>query len=116
MQNKICGETVRGPRPLKEVLVAAVEAIRTYEYASARELLREASSIDMENPEIYNLLGITYEKEGDYLKASKFYRVAYYMDQTFVAPSDNLERISVMFHKNSSNINWGFERIGGELT
>lgn len=100
---------------LKKVLMAAINAIKSYDYRSARELLREASSIDMENPEIYNLLGISYEKEGDYLRASKFYRVAYYMDQTFSAPSDNLDRVCTLFSHKHPSINWGEERITGGI-
>lgn len=100
---------------LQRVLLHAVNAIKSYDYHSARDLLREASSIDMENPEIYNLLGISYEKEGDYLRASKFYRVAYYMDQTFLAPSDNLDRVCTLFSHKPTNINWGLERITGGI-
>ena len=47
---------------LQKVLLDAVDAIKAYDYHSARDLLREASSIDIENPEIFNLLGICYEK------------------------------------------------------
>ena len=100
---------------LQKVLLDAVDAIKAYDYHSPRDLLREASSIDMENPEIYNLLGISYEKEGDYLRASKFYRVAYYMDQTFSAPSDNLDRVGTLFSYKSTDINWGLERITGGI-
>ncbi len=100
---------------LQKVLLDAVDAIKAYDYHSARDLLREASSIDIENPEIFNLLGICYEKEGDYIKASKYYRVAYYMDQTFSAPSDNLDRICTLFSYKSTDINWGLERITGGI-
>ncbi|MFQ7078131.1 MAG: hypothetical protein ACLRSW_09480 [Christensenellaceae bacterium] len=63
----------------------------------------------MENPEAYNLLGISYEKEGDRIKASKFYRVAYYMDQTFKAASDNLDRVCGFWYKGAGNIAWGLK-------
>lgn len=76
----------------------------------ARELLREAISEDMENPLIYNLLGISYEYDGDRLKASKFYRVAYYMDQTFKAASDNLDRVGrFSYYENYKSISWGID-------
>ena len=101
---------------LQKVLLAAVNAIQSYDYRSARDLLKEASSIDIENPEIFNLLGISYEKEGDFIKASKYYRVAYYMDQTFSAPSDNLDRVGTLFSYKSTDINLGLERITGGVS
>ena len=69
-----------------KLFLKASREIRAGEYQKARMTLREASRLDMENPEAYNLLGISYELEGDMLKAAKFYRVSYYMDQTFQAP------------------------------
>mgnify|MGYP005792285123 FL=1 len=87
----------------------AAEAIRTGENFRARCILRKAVSENMENPEAYNLLGISYEKEGDRIKASKFYRVAYYMDQTFKAASDNLDRVCGFWYKGAGNIAWGLK-------
>lgn len=98
---------------VQKILLDAVNAIKADDYRSARALLKEASSIDMENPAIFNLLGICYEREGDYLRASRFYRVAYYMDQTFTAPSDNLDRVCTMFSRKTPPVNWGLERITG---
>ena len=113
MQRQICGK--KTVASVRELLLDAVEAIKAFDFANAKKLLKEASSLDMENPALYNLLGILYEREGDFIKASKFYRVAYYMDQTFRAPSDNLERVCSFFSYKSQNINWGLERItGGE--
>ena len=63
-------------------------------------------------PETYNLLGISYEKEGNLLKASRFYRVAYYMDQTFQAAADNLERVCQFWRKDSKDIQWGLSIDG----
>lgn len=68
----------------------------------------------MENPEVYNLLGILYELNGDRLKAGKFYRVSYYMDQTFSAPAENLDRVCSFFAHGKPEIKFGSERIGGE--
>ena len=94
----------------EEVLLqSAAEAIRAGENFRARCILRKAVSENMENPEAYNLLGISYEKEGDRIKASKFYRVAYYMDQTFKAASDNLDRVCGFWYKGAGNIAWGLK-------
>lgn len=100
--------------PCDEKLRLAVEAICRQDYKSARAYLEQAVSLDMENPEVYNLLGILYELNGDCLKAGKFYRVSYYMDQTFSAPSENLDRVCSLFPCGKPNIKLGLERIGGE--
>lgn len=92
-----------------DLLKKAADAIRSKNFSTARVLLKQFMSTDMENPEAYNLLGISYELEGDRLKASKFYRVAYYMDQTFRAPSDNLSRVCDFCYKGYSDISWGLE-------
>jgi len=77
--------------------------------ARAKATSIQATPELMENPEAYNLLGISYEKEGDRIKASKFYRVAYYMDQTFKAASDNLDRVCGFWYKGAGNIAWGLK-------
>lgn len=100
--------------PCDEKLRLAVEAIHAYDYKCARAYLEQAVSLGMENPEVYNLLGILYELNGDRLKAGKFYRVSYYMDQTFSAPAENLDRVCSVFLYEKPEIKFGLERIGGE--
>ncbi len=92
---------------VSELFQKAISLIVGGDYVKAREVLRESTAIDMENPEAYNLLGISYEMEGDRLKAARFYRVAYYIDQTFAAAAANLDRISDFRYKDFSNISWG---------
>lgn len=96
-----------------KLFLKASREIRAGEYQKARMTLREASRLDMENPEAYNLLGISYELEGDMLKAAKFYRVSYYMDQTFQAPSKNLHRVSRFWYQSKSELYWGLESVEG---
>lgn len=83
----------------KDLLNKAAGAIRSKNFSTARVLLKQFMSTDMENPGAYNLLGISYELEGDRLKVEKVYRVAYYMNQTFQAPSDNLSRVCDFYYK-----------------
>ena len=47
------------------LLRKAADAIRAADYALARDLLKQSVSTDMEDPEAYNLLGISYDLEGD---------------------------------------------------
>lgn len=102
-----------GAESCAHFLSEAAAAIRSSNYGLARDLLKQYMSNDMENPEAYNLLGISYEIEGDRLKAARFYRVAYYMDQTFAAPSENLNRVGTLWYKGKQGISWGLERIKG---
>ena len=104
--------TEKAQPPVDPVLGLAAQAIETGEYSRARQLLKESMANDMENPGTYNLLGISYEKEGNLLKASRFYRVAYYMDQTFKAAADNLERVCQFWRKDSKDIQWGLSIDG----
>lgn len=94
--------------PITTLFLDAVQDIRMRRFESARNVLKKAVCAEMENPESYNLLGILYEKEGNRQKASKFYRVAYYMDQTFVAAAENLDRICG-FWNNDRKIQWGID-------
>lgn len=109
---KICNSEF-GSAAYGHYLLEAAEAIRKSDCEAARNLLKQYMSKDMENPEAYNLLGISYEIEGDRLKAARFYRVAYYMDQTFSAPSENLGRIGMLWCKEKQDISWGLERVKG---
>lgn len=90
------------------LLRTAARAIRDERFREARQLLGQAAAQNMENPEIFNLLGILYEKQSDLLNAGKFYRVAYYMDQSFKAASDNLDRVCQFWYRGSDKqIEWG---------
>ena len=114
MTNNVLDKNNCVSSPLKNVILDAVSAIKKNDNDLAKNLLKQAVLMDLENPIIYNLLGIMYENEGDRQKASKFYRVAYYMDPTFIPSSDNLERISNIFSVCFVNVNWGLDRLGGE--
>lgn len=93
---------------INSLFLEAIQDIRMCRFESARSVLKRAVCVEIENPESYNLLGILYEKEGNRQKASKFYRVAYYMDQTFAAASENLDRICSFWY-NDRNIQWGID-------
>ena len=108
--------TLEKPSPetsaFTNIVISAVEAIKANKKDLAISLLKDASEIDMESPELFNLLGILYEQEGDNVKASKFYRVAYYMDQSYKAAGLNLDRVNNLYYKGFYNVEWGLERLG----
>lgn len=117
-RNKAKAQTVRNNSAIladssEDILfTSAAEAIQSEDYQCAKTLLRQSMSENMENPEAYNLLGICYEREGNLIKASRFYRIAYYMDQSFKPAIDNLERTSGFWYKGSGSIEWGLANKG----
>ena len=101
--------SVPGENPIIGCFREAIREIREGRCGAARKILTRAAAMDLENPEIYNLLGISYEMEGNRVKAARFYRVAYYMDQTFSASSKNLDRVSGFLYGGASEISWGLD-------
>ena len=93
---------------VEKMVLSAAMAIEEKNYPLAHTILKSSMSEDMENAEAYNLLAILYEKEGDRLKAIKFFRIAYYMDQTFKAAAKNLDRIGdFRYSSDERDIQWG---------
>ena len=84
-----------------------IKAIKEGNYALARDLIKNSLSHDIENPEFYNLLGLSYELEGDRLKAAKYYRISYYLNQAFTPAIENLHRVSDFWYVKPSNVSWG---------
>lgn len=91
-----------------EVLSQIVETIKDGEYEVAKERICHLVGTHVEDERLYNLLGICFEKIGDKLKASKFYRMAYYLNQSFSAPEKNLQNLTTLRESNDA-INWGIE-------
>ncbi|WP_343348577.1 tetratricopeptide repeat protein [Terrisporobacter petrolearius] len=67
--------------------------LKINDYDLAIYKIKEAMVEDLSSGRIHNLLGIYYEKRGDYNKAIKHYRVANDLEPTLIAPRKNLERI-----------------------
>ncbi len=101
--------SVPGENPIFGCFREAVREIRAGRCGEARKILSRAAAMDLENPEIFNLLGISYEMEGNRVKAARFYRVAYYMDQSFAASSKNLGRVGGFLYGGTSEICWGLD-------
>ncbi len=95
-----------------EKITLAVNEMDSTHFEEARKILKEAIATDVENPMLYNLIGVSYELEGNRIKASKFYRVSYFMDQTFSPASNNLNRIGKFYYNGIQNIDWGINRGG----
>ena len=83
------------------------------DFEKAHALLATLLVMDVENPRVYNLLGICYEKEGVRQKASKFYRVSCFMDQSYIASSHNLMRTCGFRYDGFVDVDWGLKDLGG---
>jgi DNA-binding response OmpR family regulator len=64
------------------------------DFKTARVIAGKAVASDPGKPDAYNLLGILFEIEGDWLEAQKFYRAALAIDATYKPAQANLERTS----------------------
>lgn len=64
------------------------------DFKTAREFAGKAIASDPGKPEAYNLLGVLYEIEGNWLEAQKFYRAALAIDAIYKPAQSNLERTS----------------------
>lgn len=94
---------------VEKMMLSAAKAIEEKNYPLAHKILKSSMSEDRKNAEAYNLLADPFtEKEGDRLKAIKFFRIAYYMDQTFKAAAKNLDRIGdFRYSSDERDIQWG---------
>lgn len=70
-----------------------IHYLKIEDYESAINSIKNVIIEDLSSGKIHNLLGIYYEKKGDFNKARKHYRVANDLDPTFIAPMKNLERL-----------------------
>lgn len=93
---------------------SAAQAIRSGEYSLARSILRRRRPSIWRIPSFTISSGFRMKRNGDRLKASRFYRVAYYMDQTFRPAALNLERVSEFAYQGSREIEWGLNITGGK--
>ncbi len=80
----------------REFLSLAKSAINKRNFEKAIKLLKQATSLDSEKPEPFNLLGIIYELRSNQPEAMKMYRAALALDPTYKPADENLQRASDM--------------------
>ncbi|MFU8786347.1 MAG: tetratricopeptide repeat protein [Candidatus Izemoplasmataceae bacterium] len=85
----------------------AIKYLKEKDLSEAHTLLHTAIAISDYKPEAYNLLGVYYETKGDLIKASTFYRVSYYVDQSFKPAMNNLTRLSDMYKRLRKKVDYG---------
>ncbi len=89
-----------------DLIKKATRHLRRLNLTDAKPLLLKAIQIDVTQAPAYNLLGYLYELDANRYQAMKFYRVSYYLDQSYKPASDNLERLGSV-HQTSRKVNLG---------
>ncbi len=79
-------------------LQRCLETIRDYlrksHFAEARSLVQMALNANPDRAEIYNLLGVLLEAEGQTRSAQKIYRASLAIEPTYQPAAENLDRVS----------------------
>jgi len=71
---------------------SARDHIRNLLLDVALEDLKTAIAIEPGKPQAFNLMGAVYELRGDVTEARRYYRAAYWLDQTYTPSRLNIER------------------------
>ncbi len=85
----------------------AIKLLQEKDFNTSYKVLKECLQQDFERSDTYNLIGCYYECIGQRPKAMKFYRVAYYMDQTYQPAIKNLERLGNIHSSKSRKMSVG---------
>lgn len=81
------------------------------DYDAAINNIKEVMVENVSSGKIHNLLGIYYEKHGDFNRARKHYRVACDLEPALIAPIKNLERLgNFRYICSDKYIDYGEER------
>ena len=81
------------------------------DYDAAINNIKEVMVEDVSSGKIHNLLGIYYEKHGDFNRARKHYRVACDLEAALIATIKNLERLgNFRYICSDKYIDYGEER------
>lgn len=97
------------PPAYMEYVNSAKKHIKEHNFEEAKNILLKAIVENVESPVAYNLFGALYEYSRDKSRAVKFYRVAYYFDQTYAPARNNLERATTFEGRGLTDIDFGEE-------
>lgn len=82
---------------LDSVIVKARRMMGRHEFKDCEKMVRQAMGSHPDNAIPYNLMGILYEKQGDHIRAMKFFRAAWVFDPSYRPALMNLERFGSLF-------------------
>jgi len=91
----------------RKIVKEAVEELRNNNLEKSYKTIINALGENPDAPEPHNLLGLLYERKGDYDLARKHYRAAYSLDPTYKSASVNLERVCTMFLGRKTPLDFG---------
>lgn len=92
----------------EEYIMLAKNSINKRDFTQAKKMLRQATSLDSQKPEPFNLLGIIYEMQHKQAEAMKMYRAALALNPGYKPANDNIERAGEsMGSINLDKINFG---------
>ncbi len=93
---------------INDYIKEAIYYLKENNYEKAYNSIKYAMIEDLSSGEIHNLLGIYYEKIGEFNMAKKHYRVSSDLNPKFNAPMKNLERLgSFRYIFNDKYIDYG---------
>jgi DNA-binding response OmpR family regulator len=120
VQHNLTKRTVFRPEKgesYEEYLIKARKLLKELHSEEAIRLIREAISLEPENPEAFNLLGAAEEYRGNIDGARRMYRVAVTLDPSYKPSTKNLDRVTSFEYDNRSGLDLGEseeEKLGGE--
>jgi DNA-binding NtrC family response regulator len=76
------------------LLDRAKKAIEDKHYHAAKAFLGKAAALDQRRPEIFNLLGVVAEHQGEHEEAKKHYHSAYWINPAYAPSRNNLDRVT----------------------
>ena len=82
----------------------AKKAIKAKQYPAAKAFLGKAASFDQRRPEIFNLLGVVAELQGEREEAKKQYHSAYWINPAHGPSRNNLDRITTQGTKSAPDL------------
>ncbi|PXV61925.1 response regulator [Halanaerobium congolense] len=95
----------------EDYIMLAKNAINKRNFSKAKEMLQEATSVNSEKPEPFNLLGIIYEMQHKQAEAMKMYRAALALDPGYKPANDNIERAGESIGSiDLDNVNFGDDK------
>lgn len=91
----------------RKIIKEAVDALRNNNFEESYKAIINALGENPHAPEPHNLLGLLYERKGDYDLARKHYRAAHSLDPTYKSAIVNLERVCIMFLGRKTPLDFG---------
>jgi uncharacterized protein HemY len=84
-------------------ITKAINSIKEKDYTDALKYITDAISVNQNQPEAHNLLGVLAEKRREYELALRHYRAACALDPSYKPANRNLDRITSFYSESTMN-------------